>query len=46
MNLELLKEGLASDRAVFRKETFIRENGNRIISSDALKTAHYCVTVR
>ena len=38
MNLELLKEGLASDRAVFAKKLY-RENGNRIISGDALKTA-------
>ena len=38
MNLELLKEGLASDRAVFAKKLY-RENGNRIISRDALKTA-------
>lgn len=38
MNLELLKEGLASDRAVFAKKLY-RENGNRIISKDALKTA-------
>lgn len=38
MNLELLKEGLASDRAVFAKKLY-RENGNRIISEDALKTA-------
>lgn len=38
MNLELLKEGLASDRAVFAKKLY-RENGSRIISGDALKTA-------
>ena len=38
MNLELLKEGLASDRAVFAKKLYC-ENGNRIISRDALKTA-------
>ena len=38
MNLELLKEGLASDRAVFAKKLY-RKNGNRIISRDALKTA-------
>lgn len=38
MNLELLKEGLTSDRAVFAKKLY-RENGNRIISRDALKTA-------
>lgn len=38
MNLELLKEGLGSERAVFAKKLY-RENGNQIISEDALETA-------
>lgn len=38
MNLELLEEGLASERAVFAKQ-FYEENGGRRISEDALKTA-------
>lgn len=38
MNLELLEEGLASDRAVFAKR-FYEENGGRRISEDTLKTA-------
>ena len=37
MNLELLEEGLDSDRAVFAKR-FYEENGRRQISKDALNT--------
>lgn len=38
MNMELLKEGLASERAVITKN-LLKENGGGIISEDALKTA-------
>lgn len=38
MNMELLEEGLASDRAVIAAQ-LLKENGNEIISKDILKTA-------
>ena len=38
MNMELLEEGLASDRAVIAAQ-LLRENGNERISDDILKTA-------
>lgn len=38
MNLELLEEGLASDRAVIAAQ-LLKENGNEKVSKDILKTA-------
>lgn len=38
MNMELLKEGLVSDRAVIAHQ-LLKENGNEIVSKDVLKTA-------
>ena len=38
MNMELLQEGLASDRAVIAAQ-LLSENGNEIVSKDILKTA-------
>ena len=38
MNLELLEEGLASDRAVIAAQ-LLKENGNERVSKDILKTA-------
>lgn len=38
MNMELLEEGLASDRAVIAAQ-LLKENGNEIVSKDILKTA-------
>ena len=38
MNMELLEEGLSSDRAVIAAQ-LLKENGNEIISKDILKTA-------
>ena len=38
MNMELLEEGLASDRAVIAAQ-LLKENDNKIVSGDILKTA-------
>ena len=38
MNLELLEEGLSSERAVIAAQ-LLKENGNEIVSKDILKTA-------
>ena len=45
MNLELLKEGLASDRAVFAKKLIVRM-ATGSYPGMRLRLRNYCVTVR